>query len=422
MVENQKYAFVQDVRGVLLSPTKEQKAWYLIRHRKAKLLRKDPMVIQLLREQDNTDMSYFKIGIDPGGTTGIAIVQESHLNMSSNKTVFKAEIQHRKDVSKKISIRAEYRRARRSEKRYRKPRFDNRASSRREGRTAPSIRSQKDEIMRVINFLLKYIDVAGIYCEDVAFDIRALVDGYKPYFWQYQKSNRLDENIRKATIIRDNCKCRQCGVSDTVLQVHHITPRRQGGSNTLGNLITLCSSCHAQVTGNEDSYKGYFYSLIAGRDIKIKPAMHVMQGKNYLYSNLRKIVDKNCVELTTGGDTANRRLDWGIEKAHANDAACITDVRCLPENLRTYTYIIKPQRKKSQTKQDTSKLAIKHRDLVWYTPRGREPVKCVVLAVLETGACAGKYKLKSLSGERFGPIGIKSLRLINSGQESLLFA
>ena len=102
MKENQKYAFVQDSRGVLLSPTKVEKAWYMIRHNKAELIETEPMVIQLLREQDNTDMSYFKIGIDPGDTTGIAIVQESHLNMSSNKTVFKANIHHRNDIKKKL--------------------------------------------------------------------------------------------------------------------------------------------------------------------------------------------------------------------------------------------------------------------------------------------------------------------------------
>ena len=421
MKSNQKFSFVLDSRGVILSPTKEEKAWYLIRKGRAKLLRQYPMVIQLQKEQDNTDFSYFKIGIDPGDTTGIAVVQESHLNMSSNKTVFKAEIQHRKDVSKKMTVRAEYRRARRSEKRYRKERFDNRAASRRRGRIAPSIKCRKDEIIRVLNLLLKYIDVSGIYCEDVAFDIRALTDGYKPYSWQYQKSNRLDENIRRAVIMRDKCTCMNCGVSGVALEVHHITPRRENGSNTVGNLITLCSYCHEKITGNEDNYKDYFYSLTCGRNVPLKPAMHVMQGKTYLYGKFKELVGDDNVHLCTGGDTANLRLDWDIEKTHTNDAVCITGVRCLPNNLKTYVYTIKPQRKKVQTTQDTSGLAIKHRDLVWYKPRGREPVKCYVTAIIETGRCVGKYKLKSLYGERFGPIDIKSLRLINNENSSLLF-
>lgn len=421
MKEGQKYAFVQDIRGCILSPTKVEKAWYMIRHNKAKLIETEPMVIQLLREQDNTDMSYFKVGIDPGDTTGVAIVQESHLNMSSNKTVFKANIHHRNDIKKKLEERRGIRRFHRNNKRYRKPRFNNRSSSRREGRVAPSIRNKKDEIIRVVKFLLKYIDISGIYVEDVSFDIRALTDGYKPYSWQYQISNRLDENIRKAVILRDNCKCKMCGVSNIQLEVHHITPKRQGGNNTLKNLITLCSSCHLSVTGIEDNYKDYFYSLIDGKNISLASAMHVMIGKKYLNAKLSELVSSNCVYKTTGGDTANSRIDWGITKTHSNDAACITDVRCLPENLSTYVYEIKPQRKKKQTKQDTSNLAIKHRDLVWYQPRGRKPVKCYVIAILQSGSCANKYKLKSIDGERFGPISVNRLRKIEQGTQSLVF-
>ena len=421
MKENQKYAFVQDIRGVLLSPTKVEKAWYMIRHDKAKLLETEPMVIQLLREQDNTDMSYFKIGVDPGDTTGIAIVQESHLNMSSNKTIFKANIHHRNDIKKKLDERRGIRKYHRSNKRYRQPRFSNRVYSRREGRIAPSIRNKKDEIIRVLNFLLKYIDISGIYIEDVSFDIRALTDGYKPYSWQYQVSNRLDENIRKAVILRDKCRCKLCGVSNTQLEVHHITPKRQGGNNTLKNLITLCSSCHLKVTGKEDSYKDYFYNLIDGKNVSLAPAMHVMIGKKYLNSKLSELVSSGNVYTTTGGDTANSRIDWGIIKSHSNDAACITDVRCLPENLNTYVYEIKPQRKKKQTKQDTSSLTIKHRDLVWYQPRGRQPIKCYVTAILQSGSCANKYKLKSLDGERFGPIAVNRLRKIEQGTQSLIF-
>lgn len=258
-------------------------------------------------------------------------------------------------------------------------------------------------------------------CKDVSFDVRALVDGYKPYAWQYQKSNRLDENIRKAAILRDGCKCMMCRASGVVLEEHHITPRRENGSNTLGNLITLCCSCHEKVPGDEDSYKDYFYSLIRGRNVALKPAMYVMQGKSYLYGRFKDLVDSGCVYLCTGGDTANNRIDWDIDKTHTNDAACVTDVRCLPDNLRTYVYTIKPQRKKLQTKQDTSGLAIKHRDLVWYKPRGREPVKCHVTAIIRTGRNIGKYVLKSLDNEQFGPILGSNLRLIFNWSKNFLF-
>ena len=97
--------------------------------------------------------------------------------------------------------------------------------------------------------LLKFVDVKEICLEDVAIDIRALSEGKKLYRWQYQKSNRLDENIRKAVILRDGCKCMECGKQNTILEVHHIVPRRLKGKNNLGNLITLCSSCHQKTEG-----------------------------------------------------------------------------------------------------------------------------------------------------------------------------
>ena len=44
------YSFVLDVNGKPLAPTKEQKAWFLIRKKRAALLSKYRMVIQLMKE------------------------------------------------------------------------------------------------------------------------------------------------------------------------------------------------------------------------------------------------------------------------------------------------------------------------------------------------------------------------------------
>jgi HNH endonuclease len=41
---------------------------------------------------------------------------------------------------------------------------------------------------------------------------------------------------------------RNCGASGEYarLSVHHLTPARWGGGDTMDNLITLCSGCHSQ--------------------------------------------------------------------------------------------------------------------------------------------------------------------------------
>ena len=44
------YSFVLDANGKQLAPTKEPKAWFLIRKKRAALVSKYPMVIQLKKE------------------------------------------------------------------------------------------------------------------------------------------------------------------------------------------------------------------------------------------------------------------------------------------------------------------------------------------------------------------------------------
>lgn len=53
------------------------------------------------------------------------------------------------------------------------------------------------------------------------------------------------EDLRKAVLERDDHTCQRCREERGPLQVHHIIPRSQGGSDTLENLITLCRPCHA---------------------------------------------------------------------------------------------------------------------------------------------------------------------------------
>ena len=103
--------------------------------------------------------------------------------------------------------------------------------------------------------------------------------------------------------------------------------------------------------------------------------MHVMQGKNYLRE---KISELGILYLTNGGDTANKRIEWNIEKSHANDAICITD--CIPDTCNIKEWIIKPMRRKSKAKTDNV-LGIRHRDLVEYTYKNGETYRGYVTAL-----------------------------------------
>ena len=370
-----EYCFVVDKNNRPLAPTNVNKGWYLIRKGRAKLKSKYPMVIQLEKdvEPDDEDKSHMVCGIDDGSShVGIAIVQKCP---SKNKVVFKGTIEQRQDIKHLMDVRRGYRRYHRHHKRYREPRFNNRASSKRINRLVPSIKQKKDSILRVLYQLNKWINIKEYYLEDVAIDIRAMADGYKPYNWQYQKSNRLDENLRKATILRDGCKCQECGKSNTVLEVHHIRAKRFGGANTIGNLITLCSFCHQKTEGKEQEFEERYFTKIKSKPKKLDYAMHVMQGKNYLRKNIKQL---GILHLTTGGDTANKRIEWNIEKSHSNDAICITN--CFPDSCNIKEWIIKPMRRKSKAKTNNV-LGIKHRDLVEYTYRNGETHKGYVTAL-----------------------------------------
>lgn len=370
------YSFVIDSKGKKLAPCNENKAWILIRKKKARLLQKYPMCIQLNYEVElDEDETEIICGIDDGSKyVGLALVQKCK---TYNKPILKGTIELRQDVKKLMDTRRGYKKYHRYNKRYRKARFDNRSSSKIQGRVAPTILQKKQSTIRVINQLLKLVDIKDFHLEDVAIDIRAMSDGYKPYKWEYQKSNKLDENIRKAVILRDNCKCMECGKTNCVLEVHHIKARRYGGKNNLGNLITLCSKCHQKTEGKEKDFEEHYYSMINGKNIRFDYAQHVMQGKSWLRNELTKLGE---LVLTNGGETANKRIDWDIEKTHSNDAICITNLEVKVSSCDIKDWIIKPIRRQSKAKTDNV-LGIKHRDVVEYTYKNGETHRGYVTAL-----------------------------------------
>lgn len=361
------YCFVLDADGKPLSPTKEVKGWYMVRKGKAKLVSKYPMVIQLNRTIPAEEICKDEVrcGIDDGGLhVGITLVQKCQ---TRNKVLFKGTVEQRNDVKHLMDVRRGYRRYHRQHKRYRSKRFDNRKASRRQGKIAPSILQKRQATMRVIYRLNKWINISSYWLEDVAIDIRALTDGYKPYRWEYQESNRLDENIRKAVILRDGYKCMECGKSNTVLEVHHIKPRRLNGSNTLDNLITLCRECHQKTEGKEEQFIQHYLNMLGSTGNKsLNYAQHVMIGKQWLRGKLSEL---GTLHLTNGGDTSNKRIDWSIEKSHSNDAICITNLK--PDTVSVREWTIKPMRRQSKAKTDNV-LGIRHRDLVEYTFKNGE--------------------------------------------------
>ena len=53
---------------------------------------------------------------------------------------------------------------------------------------------------------------------------------------------------RRAVYAREGYRCALCD-NGRYLQVHHVIPRGEGGSDSLHNLICLCSTCHMHCHG-----------------------------------------------------------------------------------------------------------------------------------------------------------------------------
>ncbi|MGI0491694.1 HNH endonuclease [Alkalinema pantanalense CENA528] len=58
----------------------------------------------------------------------------------------------------------------------------------------------------------------------------------------------IPKAVRQYVLDRDNHQCKSCGKTSphTKLEIDHIIPLANGGSNDLSNLQTLCRTCNAQ--------------------------------------------------------------------------------------------------------------------------------------------------------------------------------
>lgn len=68
---------------------------------------------------------------------------------------------------------------------------------------------------------------------------------------------------RSIAMSRDNYQCQECGIKqndiDRQLDVHHIIPFKDGGTNRLDNLVTVCRSCHNKIEPKEEEIIEWIY-------------------------------------------------------------------------------------------------------------------------------------------------------------------
>lgn len=299
------FVYVVNLNGKPLMPCKPAKARKLLKDHKATVVSRCPFTIQLLWNCEE-NVQEITIGIDKGShVTGVSCVGHGKILMSLT-------IHHRTDIKAKMDARRSNRKNRRSRLWYRPKRFSNRASSKRRGRLPPSIKANVEEVKRGVRQIP--LPISHIIVEDVQVDI-ARLNNPELQGQDYQESNRLDENLRIATLMRDGYQCTPCGKKNTRLEAHHIVPRSQGGKDTITNLITVCKPCHVKShqgkkTLDVSGVSGFFDTI----------AQRTMQGKAYLYDELGQMA---TVSKVFGYQTSAFRKSLDLPKTHEIDALCV---------------------------------------------------------------------------------------------------
>lgn len=385
----------------------------LLKYNKAKVFKYCPFTVQLLYE--TTDITQDVIlGVDAGSKfIGLSATVE-------DKELYAGEVELRNDIVDLISTRKQNRRSRRNNKtRYRKARFNNRISNKKEGWLAPSILNKINTHLTVVAKIFEILPITQIIVETASFDIQKIknpeIKGK-----EYQQGELLNFwNVREYVLFRDGhiCQCCKGKSKDNILNVHHIESRKIGG-NAPNNLITLCETCH----------KGYHSGTIKlpktikrGMSFKDSAFMGIMRWTFY---NKLKETYLN-VNMTYGYITKNIRIQNNLPKTHYIDARCISgNPQAKPLGYYFYQKKVRCHNRQIH-KSNILKGGIKKRNQAPYIVKGYrlfDKVKYNNKEYFIFGRRSnGFFDIRNLQGEKVnkGSISYKKLKLLETRKKYL---
>ena len=311
--------------GVRLMPTTCFKARKLIESGKAVIHSYDPFTIRLT-QRENGSTQPIEYCCDTGYQhIGISIKSAKHEYVGVQVDALKDEKKHHQNA-------ATYRRTRRNGKtRYRAVRFDNRKTAKPKGWLAPSIRHKKDIHLAQVQKYAKVFPITSIVFEMGEFDtqkLKAIEEGRPaPAGIEYQQGEQYGfDDVRNAVFTRDDYRCVCCGrgVEDgAILHAHHLKYRSLGGTNRMGNLVTVCDKCHTPANHQKD---GLLWKLMDKYKVKnFKGATFMTAVRWQMYDELKTMFPDIEIHLTYGSRTKEARRQFGVRKSHINDAYCMGD-------------------------------------------------------------------------------------------------
>lgn len=406
--------YVISKTGQPIMPTENHaKVRFLLKSGKAKVVKRTPFTIQLLRTS-KTFIQGVTLGVDAGS---------KHVGLSATtkkKELFAAELQPRNDVTNLMSFRLEIRRSRRSRTtRYRQARFNNRVHSKHKGWLAPSVEVKIWNHIQGIRLVAKLLPIKTIRVETAEFNLQRLKAAEAgeplPVGTDYQLGEMYDQyNVRQYVLHRDGYACQCCGAHSTArrevkLHAHHLESRKVGG-DAPNNLITLCEDCH----------KGYHAGTVQLPTAKrrrraIRDAAFMGIMRKTLLERLRAMFPDTDICNTYGYITKYWREKKNITKTHISDAFVIAK-NFDAERLEKFLLIIpKRQHNRQIHKCKINKGGIRKLN---QTPKFVfgyqlfDGVRCLGQEGFVFGRrSSGGFDIRKLSGEKINPnISYKKLR------------
>lgn len=319
--------FVLDKQGRPLMPCTEKRARLLLERGRARVHKRQPFVIRLVdRKEADSAFQALILKIDPGSKeTGFALVRQNGKVITILSLL---ELIHRGlQIKKALQQRSGCRRRRRSKNlRYREPRFDNR--TRKDGWLPPSLQHRVDTTLNWVNRIQRWAPLTGLAVERVKFDMQKMqnpeISGV-----EYQQGELQGYKVREYLLEKWGRKCMYCQAEGVPLQVEHIVPRSNGGSNRVSNLGLACGPCNtrkgSQPIGTFLKKKPDLLKKIKSQArASLRDAAAVNATRNAL---LVKLLETGlAVETGTGAQTKFNRMRLEIPKSHALDAACVGDI------------------------------------------------------------------------------------------------
>jgi hypothetical protein len=309
--------FVLSHTGKPLMPTTPRRARLFLQTRRARVVTREPFTIQL-RFETTTHTQPVTVGVDTGSqTVGLAAT-------ANREVVFQAEMRLRTDISGKLTRRRQYRRTRRSRKtRYRAARWANRR--RPSGWLPPSLRASADATVKAVRFVARVLPIGQINVEIGSFDTQKMqhpeISGVS-----YQQGQLQGYLLREYLLARWERQCAYCHTSGVPLQVEHLVPKSQGGSDRASNLVIACGACN-QRKGSRTAAEFGYPEIQALARVPLKAAAHVSSIKTAVVKLLAQQFGTERVAVRYGYETKYQRVQvLNLPKAHAYDAVAIACV------------------------------------------------------------------------------------------------